>query len=326
MSLGGIFQSMDNNFSERQNMPQQLNYLAAQRVLYRKAKRITAIQIWLSVPVIILVSLSALALNDNDIAKLIGFKKVDISWVSAFVGVVVALLDVLIITSAIDNLKEKAAKIQEMFDTSLLNLPWNYVSIGNQPDHEDVCKYSHRIRENQEELSKLKNWYSVKLDSLPIEAISIICQRSNLCWDSELRDHFSKLMGSIAVLVVLILTLIGLYHGLTLKTFFLAVLAPALPIIIFSSRQWIENKRAISQLSTLKDLVNESWSTLLAKREDVSTLMSRARAIQDQIYINRKGNPLIFDWVYEKHKSRQHESMYYSIDQMIDEYVNSMST
>ncbi|WP_447078410.1 S-4TM family putative pore-forming effector [Shewanella algae] len=317
---------MDNNFSERQNMPEQLNYLAAQRTLYKKAKRITAIQIWLSVPLIILVSLVALALNDNDISKLIGFKQVDISWVSAFIGVVVALLDVLILTSTIDNLKEKAAKIQEMFDTSLLGLPWNCVSIGNLPDHEDVSKYSHKIRKKQDELSKLRNWYSVKLNGLPIEAISIICQRSNLCWDSELREYFSKFMGSIAVFVILILTLIGLYQGLTLKSFFLTILAPALPIVIFSSRQWIENKKAITQLSTLKDLVNESWSTLLEKREDVSTLMSRGRAIQDQIYINRKGNPLIFDWVYEKHKSRQHESMYYSIDQMINQYRNLMST
>ncbi|MDZ7640966.1 MAG: S-4TM family putative pore-forming effector [Desulfurivibrio sp.] len=261
-------------------------------------------------PLIILVSLAALALNDNDISKLIGFKQLDISWVSAFVGVVVALLDVLILTSAIDNLKEKAAKIQEMFDTSLLGLPWNYISIGNQPDHEDVSKYSRRIRENQEELSEFRNWYSVKLDSLPIEAVSIICQRSNLCWDSELREYFSKLMGHRSrLLSVMFLILIGLYQGLTLKTFFLVVLAPALPIIIFSSRQWIENKKAISRLSTLKDLVNESWGTLFEKREDVSTLKSRSRAIQDQIYINRKGNPLIFDWVYEKHKSRQQEAM-----------------
>ena len=323
--MGEIFQNMA-DFSERQNKPQQLNHLAAQRTLYRKAKSITAIQIILSVPLIIFISIIVLALNNKDISQFIGFQQVDISWISAFAGVVVALLDVLILTPLIDNLKEKAAKMQELFDASVLGLPWNYVATGSAPDHEDVNKYSRPIRENTEELSKLKNWYSVKLDNLPIEAASIICQRSNLCWDSELREYFSKVMGAIAIFVILLLVTIGLYEGLNLKTFFLIVLAPALPIIIFSSRQWIENKKAIRQLTSLKNLVNESWNNLLEKRGGVPKLMEQARAIQDQIYINRKSNPLIFDWVYEKHKSRQHESMYYSIDQMIDEYRKSTGT
>lgn len=201
---------MTDSFSERQNEPQKLNYLAAQRTLYKKAKSITIIQIMLSVPLIIFVSIAALILNDKDISQLIGFQQVDISWVSAFTGVVVALLDVLILTALVNNLKEKAAKIQELFDTSVLGLPWNNVATGGIPDHEDVNKYSRPIRDMPEELSKLKNWYSVKLDNLPIEASLIICQRSNLCWDSELRDYFSKLMGVIALFMILFLVAIGL--------------------------------------------------------------------------------------------------------------------
>ncbi len=317
---------MANNFSERQNMPQQLNYLAAQRTLYRKAKQVTAIQIWLSVPIIIVISITSLVLNDKHISQNIGFQQMDISWVSAFVGVVIALLDVLFLSPFIDKLKEKAAKIQELFDTSVLGLPWNHVAAGGFPDYEDVDKYSHPIRGNQEEYEKLKNWYSDKLDALPAEAVAIICQRSNLCWDAELREYFSRLMGATAILVVLILVSVGLYQGLTLKTFFLIVMAPALPIIIFSSRQWLENKKAISQLSSLKNLVNESWDSLISKQKGSQELIAHSRSTQDQIFINRKGNPLIFDWLYEKNKSRQHGSMFYSIDQMIDQYNNSRIT
>ncbi len=301
---------MANNFSERQNMPQQLNYLAAQRTLYRKAKQVTAIQIWLSVPIIIVISITSLVLNDKHISQNIGFQQMDISWVSAFVGVVIALLDVLFLSPFIDKLKEKAAKIQELFDTSVLGLPWNHVAAGGFPDYEDVDKYSHPD----------------KLDALPAEAVAIICQRSNLCWDAELREYFSRLMGATAILVVLILVSVGLYQGLTLKTFFLIVMAPALPIIIFSSRQWLENKKAISQLSSLKNLVNESWDSLISKQKGSQELIAHSRSTQDQIFINRKGNPLIFDWLYEKNKSRQHGSMFYSIDQMIDQYNNSRIT
>ena len=317
---------MANSFSDSQNMPQQLNYLAAQRTLYRNAKRVNVIQIWLSVPIIIVISIISLSLNDKYISQIFGFQQVDISWVSAFAGVVIALLDVLILSPLIDNLKEKAAKIQELFDTSVLGLPWNNVGAGGTPDHEDVDKYSLPIKGNQEEYEKLKNWYSDKLDALPSEAVAIICQRSNLCWDAELRENFSRLMGAASMLVVLILVLVGLYQGLTLKSFFLFVMAPALPIIIFSSRQWLENKKAITQLAALKNNVNESWDSLISKRRSSSELIANARLIQDQIFKNRKDNPLIFDWLYEKSKSRQHGSMYYSIDQMIEQYRQSINT
>jgi len=311
---------MANYFTERQNEPKHLDYLSAQRNLYRKAKRTTAIQILLSGPLIVCISIAVLILNNKDISQLVGFQQVDISWVSAFTGVVVALVDVLIITDIVNSLKEKAATIQELFDTSVFGLPWNNVAAGSMPDYEEVNKYSRTIRESPEEFSKLKNWYSIKLDNLPIEVSIIICQRSNLCWDSELRNYFSKLMGAIALFVIFFLTAIGLYEGMTLKKFFLIVLAPSLPIVIFAIRNWIDNKRAISQLKSLKNIVNKSWDNLLTMRESKSKLMERARAVQDQIYINRKSNPLIFDWIYEKHRPRQHESMYYSIDQMINQY------
>lgn len=317
---------MANDFSDRQNMPQQLNYLAAQRAIYRKAKGIAVLRFFINVPFVVIISVTAIILNKNNILQAVGFQQIDLSWVPAFFAVVVTLLDMLILTSLIDDLREKAAKIQELFDTSVLGLPWNHIATGERPDHEDINKYSHSIRKNQEEFLKLIDWYSAKLNNLPIEVVAIICQRSNLCWDAELREYFARLMAAIAIFWVILLVAIGLYQGLTLKTFFLNVMVPTLPVIIFSSRQWIENKRAITQLVSLKSLVNESWENLLAQRESESKLMRKARAIQDQIFINRKTNPLIFDWVYEKNKRLQHESMYYSIDEMIDQYRKSIGT
>ena len=128
------------------------------------------------------------------------------------------------------------------------------------------------------------------------------------------------------MLLVLFLVSIGLYQGLTLKIFFLVVMAPALPIIIFSSKQWAENKKAITELTALKNLVNEAWDNLISKRKSTTQLMNNARSIQDKMFINRKSNPLIFDWLYERNKSRQHESMFYSIDQMMEQYIHTRIT
>lgn len=311
---------MTDTISTKQNRPEQLNCLAAQRVLYTKAKQLSSVQIILSVPLIIIISVAILALNDKALTQKIGIQQIDISWVVAFVGVIVALLDLVVITPTISRFKDKAAKIQELFDTSVFDLPWNDVAVGSKPDHEEINKYSRSIREKQEELDKLEHWYSSKLDDIPVSASTIICQRSNLSWDCDLRTYFSSIIGGVALLLIFILMIIGLYEELTLKRFFLVVFAPALPIIIFAIRHWVDNNKAISQLTALKELLNTTWQELLSEEKSQNYIMERARKLQDQIYLNRKNNPLIFDMIYEQRKSKQHESMFYSIDQMVDEY------
>lgn len=311
---------MVDNISARQNFPEQLNCLAAQRTLYSKAKLFTHVQIFLSVPIMIVISLIVLALNNHIVSNKIGIKPIDISWVAAAFGVGIAIFDTLIVTPIIEQYKEKAAKIQELFDVAVFNLPWNNEAVGNKPDHEDINKYANKLKKDKKEFNKLVDWYSGKLSGIPHNIAVIICQRSNLWWDVELRSRFSKIAAIVAVLIIILLFFIGLLDDLTIKKFFLLVLSPALPIIIFSARQYLDNRKAIKRLNELKDLLNTSWDEIINKKISDDRIFSRARRMQDQIYINRSNNPLILDWYYELEKSRQHENMYYSIDQMIGEY------
>jgi hypothetical protein len=326
MYLEGSFRYMANSISYKQNLSEPLNCLAAQRTLYSKAKQLSLTQILLSVPLIIVIAIITMVFNDKSLSQKIGVQQIDISWIAAFVGVSVALFDLFVITPAINTLKDKAAKIQELFDTSVFQLPWNGVAAGRMPDHEEIIKYSRRIRENPEEINKLKNWYSDKLDSMPLSISTIMCQRSNLWWDLDLRNYYSNIITFVAFILFFILLCIGLYDELTLKKFFLVVLAPALPIIIFAARQRIDNRNAINQLTYLKDLLNTGWNEILSMDLSDDDILGLARKLQDQIYLNRKNNPLIFDWIYELRKSKQHESMFYSIDQMITEYENRTHT
>ena len=50
------------------------------------------------------------------------------------------------------------------------------------------------------------------------------------------------------------------------------------------------------------------------------------RRIQDEIYKNRKDNQLIYDFFYKKYNSEMEGAMYYSVDDMIDDYHRSVST
>lgn len=125
----------------------------------------------------------------------------------------------------------------------------------------------------------------------------------------------------LAIFLLLLLLGVGFLVGLTLKSFFLTVLAPALPALLYSIRQFYENTEALQELTQLKGEIKIAWSELLNKQNSIDKNKNLVRSIQSKIYINRKNNPLIFDWFYKLHKDTQHESMYYSVEKLIEEYV-----
>src|SRR6266536_4358667 len=128
---------MPNHISEIENAPKQLDRLAAQRQLYSDAKTIQAWQMMLGVGGAIVCSFLTLAVP--------AFKVY-----AALYGMVLTILDIAAIEAWQQSLKEKAAKIQELFDCDVLELPWNKLKVGRQPDPEIVASASSKYRHNHE--------------------------------------------------------------------------------------------------------------------------------------------------------------------------------
>lgn len=311
---------MVEGISLKQNSPENLNCLAAQRALYSNAKYVVVGQILFGVPITVGASIVAFIWGDAILAQEYHFQQTDLSWFVAFLGVIVTLLDFLVFTPWSEGAKEKAAKIQELFDCVVLEIPWNDVTAGEKPDFESINKYSKQIRDDPKKIPEIKDWYPGKLDELPTYVSRVICQRANLRWDGELRKEFSFWAIVVTAVLFVLLLVVGLYFDLTLKKFFLLVLSPTLPMVAYAYRQWVENRKASQRLDELKGLSNNVWQEILTAGEDGNPFLDRSRKLQDQIFESRKNNPLIFDWFYSLRRSAQQAEMFYSTDLLIEEY------
>ena len=108
----------------------QLDRLAAQRSLYLKAKQIQGWQLVLSVPCVIVWSFVVLAFP--------ALRSYAALW-----GIVVTLLDSVALDRWQKNLKERAARVQELFDCDVLELTWPELK-GQRPDAELIAEESSR--------------------------------------------------------------------------------------------------------------------------------------------------------------------------------------
>ncbi len=308
---------MENKIINVQNRAENLDCLASMRYLYSRAKYYMKWQVFLNVIFIAVLSIIAYLTNSN----LLWFKY-DLSAHLALISIVVTLVSTLVFVPIIKNKKELAAKIQEKFDTKVLSLNWNIVNVGSLPDNEDIKLYAEKFKEKKN-LADLKDWYASSVASVPFDIARFLCQRSNLVWNVGLRKEYIKRVIKFSVFFSILIASFGLLADITFTNLVLNVATPLLPIVAFCIEQYKENKDSIENLEKLKQDMDSYWIELIEKKDSIES-ETFARKIQDEIYKNRKDNQLFFDEIYDKLKNKYEGAMYYNVQQMVDEYNNSI--
>lgn len=282
-----------NNILANQNKPENLQKLAAQRQLYKTAKRLLIWQIILTVPVTIALSFCKL-LQDS----LFGFS------VTAFValyGILLAIADIFIFNHFISQYRTDAAKIQELFDCSAYEMSWNNIEIGKEPNQELINEFSNQYVEIPD--SPLTDWYPFEIGSMDKQQAILTCQKTNLYYDASLRRMYKNiaLIVSIATFIILIATSIG--KNISLPSFIVYVLAPFFPILILTFKIIFEHGKSIKSASELHDRVN-------VVNPYNAPSMEQLRSIQNKIYCHRKDSPLMPDFFYNKKRKKLEDSMH----------------
>ena len=286
-SRAGAAGRASDSIAERQNSPWSIQLLAAQRQLYSEAKRWRRLGAW-SVTAAAIVGVAA-TLVAPELLKLIGP-----------MGGVVGLAQWL--ASLVEKQFVKtAANMQEQFDDSVYQLPWNPV-LGTKCDPEDVIAAAARHNGDR---TKLADWYTLPY-GVPYPLDILLCQRTNLRWDSVLRRSYAKLV--IAVLSALFLAAAagGVIHGLSLGELLFALLplTGALRLGIETVRG--QYKHADDQ-GDLKELVEATWDRARLKPHSISP--SDLRSIQDEIFRLRTVAPPVPDGFYwKKRDEMEHEA------------------
>lgn len=299
-----------NTIPQEQLIQKQIERLAAQRQIYSDAKRIQGVLIILSVPcVIVLTSLAAIFLQ--------------LRVYVAFWGIFVTILDIAIFTPRQKSLQEKAAKIQQLFDCDVMQMDWSKLNTGNRPEPEAIVEASSRHKNIDPTFSKLQNWYPVSVGQLPIHLARLICQRCNCWWDAQLRRRYAVLGLITIVGLTVIVFLVGLIGGLTLEKFFLVVLAPLIPAVVLGIRQHIEHTEAASRLDKLKERSEGLWNQAIKRRLTPQEVTEESYKLQNEIYDNRRRNPLIFNWIYRRLRKQQEEQMNRGAEELIEEALRN---
>ena len=120
------------SINEKQNSEWNLKRLAAQRQLYSEAKTLMGIQFILSGAFIVAIAIFSNIIDKKYLAY------------TAFAAIAIAILDELLLSKRIDNIKENAARIQEEFDCDVLEIPQNKIKIGNHSMMETIQEKSRK--------------------------------------------------------------------------------------------------------------------------------------------------------------------------------------
>lgn len=281
---------MSNGINQRQNEIFSLQCLAAQRQIYSEAKKVELWQFVLCVLLPLSLAISRFFINNSEL-----------SIVYLIVAIAIIVLDLSFIEKSNKN-REIAAKIQELFDTTVYLMQWNAHSHGNKDIllPKIICGNSRYEKQNNN-YDEFINWYPINYDELKLLDGIFQCQKTNIFWDDDLRKGY-KIFVEILLIAVFIIFIVcfGIFgiFGANLEKI-VSILILLVPIIKFLIVSICKLNKDINRLIKIK-----------ASIEHIENLNGRQRkgdliALQKVIYEHRAKCFLVPDCIYNLRRNKQ---------------------
>ncbi|MBS0217726.1 MAG: hypothetical protein JSR63_06040 [Proteobacteria bacterium] len=281
-----------NNIGERQNSAPMIKLLRARRRVYGHVKGLQRVYF-----------LIALVLPIISLVVAFNFDKAKPSL--SLLALIIGALDAMFFDPWRKQKIKMAARLQEEFDCHVLEMAWNKFTAGARVSPEDVDAYGRELLKRDAE-GQLKDWYPSDARRLPLHLARLVCQRTNLWYDSKLRRTYRTCLWAITALYFLALLMFGL--DLPLSDFILAVLVPFGPFFTWVVR---EHHRQTDTIALVDRLTGEIEGSIdrLSNPESQEDAQARARELQDAIFAHRAGSPLVSDLVYKFKRRTLEEQM-----------------
>lgn len=303
-----------NSIPEIQNEARQIDYLAAQRYLYAKAKTANAAEAVLSVPLPVIVSLAGACLPPIAV------------FVAAY-SIAVWVIGRFWLDRYATAARSTAAKIQEEFDCYVLQLPWSQIKVGEHAPPEEVLAAARAYKRQCQKGSShkpLPDWYPVVVGSVPLDIARIICQRTNLSWDSRLRRRYVTVVLVVLGLIALDLLVSALIADMKFTAGLLAFGSPLLPVVNWAWGECRRQKDTADHLDELRRRVEGAWGELL-RGLPAEQALDLSRAIQDETYQHRQTAQPIFDFVYNRLRADFEQDAKQIAAQMVEEAKGALT-
>ncbi|NQE65344.1 S-4TM family putative pore-forming effector [Caulobacter sp. RHG1] len=292
----------------RQNQDDLLKLRRAVSVIYDTAQALVVCQVALAVAVPILSAIATLL-----------FPETKTYAVALAMGLTIA--DVAYLDRQQKVLLKRAAKISEVFDTTVFEMPWDGFTVGERPRPEDINGADETFQ-RQKKVRRLRDWYAPVVDQAPIYLARLICQRSSLFYDVELRRSYATAIRVLALGVFVVLAAVGLVEELPTPDLVL-FLALSTPLQTWAWRESFRQRDTAEAQETLMQQARKVWDDALADRCGADNCELRAREFQSAIYLRRATAPMFLPGVYKLRRPGLELQMTKTAADFIAEYKGS---
>jgi hypothetical protein len=233
-------------------------------------------------------------------------------------AVSITILDVVLLDRGYRRAIRTAAQASEQFDVAVLKLPWNGLSAGEPLPPEEIKGAADRWDRNHSE-EELRDWYPTSVARAPQHIARIICQRSNVTYDTALRRDYSKvLVWAVAAISVGIIVL-GFVNSATLADLVLSGLVPVAPLVIWATREYFRQQDAANANAIIRRESEALLKRVIVGQCDEPTCTSQAVQLQAAQFARRSTNPLIMPRLYNYRRKPLEERMAEGADHWLRE-------
>jgi hypothetical protein len=288
-----------NDITKRQNKPNLIELLKAQRIAYSQCKKF---QIFDVISVVIAIIFPLLTIKYPDYQNAIN--AFGVLWTASY----------LLTEFYRKNKTTQGAVIQEQFDTDLYNLKWNEVLCKDKVNIDTIQDLASKYSKND-----LENWYSSKIDnSLPREISILLCQRINFSWEISQRQKFVTFLSVIALLYYGIYIVIGFKNNVGFFDL-LVMLSPSISFLVYSVLNVLSLRSHVKSKNETLKFIDKELEKFKHNRTSLPTTET-IRQIQDVIFTERTVPEKVPDWFYRLNKSKNENF----IDNLIIKIQNNL--
>lgn len=253
-----------NDIITRQNEENSIMMLAAQRELYRKAKRTNNFYIFTSLVLPFLLLLLSIKISK------------DFSYLNYFL-VIINMGIAYYIDKIVINYKKSAAFIQQKFDIYVYGMKWNKRIFGEDKDISHlIVTNSKKILNNPEEKDHLYNWYTPSINATDPVNIILSCQKENYYWDIGLRKRLIIVSMIITFLLVISIFIIGILFDKNVKDLISDIIF-VIPILNWLTTIMKSLNMDIKNLEELDKIFNKTAKKTFNDLEDIQNILFKHR-------------------------------------------------
>jgi len=204
-----------------------------------------------------------------------------------------------------------AASIQESFDCSVFDLPWNDLSVRRRPSGQEIAAAAERYKGDRN-----ADWYP-DTGSVQRPFDIAICQQSNVGWGAPVHRAWAWTVAGFSLVTVILLGLGWTVADLSAGRGVDAFVLPFLPLVWEAFEASRTNFESARDKEDTQALILSDWAAGL---EGTAPLVeSRCRGYQDEIVNIRRRNAQVPDWFDRRLRGRNERAMRATADDMIAE-------